>query len=122
MNRDNLKYLRGKKDSNGYIFKKGEYNSKADLKAVTWSVISENYDTSKSVKENLEIIQDKVNVSIRTLYRYCEENGIKYRVTDDELKELIDLTKSSRENEKALRSEGIKVQRKRLLRLMKELK
>lgn len=119
---ENLKYLRGKKDSNGYIFKKGEYNSKADLKAVTWSVISENYNTSKTVKENLEIIQEKVNVSLRTLYRYCEENGIKYRVTDEELKELIDLTKSSRENEKALRSEGIKVQRKRLLRLIKELK
>lgn len=119
---ENLKYLRSRKGNNGIIFQKGEYKSKADLKAVTWSIIGENFNPELSIKENLEVIREKIDIKKSTLYNYCKENGIKLKLTDEDLKELLDPSKSSRENEKALRENGYTVKRTRLLSLLKELK
>lgn len=120
----NLEYLRGRKKGK-YIFKSGEYQSKGDLKAVVWSKISDKYDPSKSLKENLKIINEEVNISERTLYNFCKERGIKTnqaKVTDEELLDMIDPEKSIRANIESLRNEGYKVKYDRVRIALKGLR
>ena len=119
----NLEYLRGKSKS-GIIFKSGTYESKADLKAVTWNLISEIYNPSKSIKENLVEVNKKIKVSERTLYRFCKEKGYKTdkaRLSDEELKDLLDSNLSVRKNLALLKEQGIKVGIGRVQRLLKSL-
>ena len=119
---ENLKYLRGRKQKNGLIFKSGEYQSKRDLKEVVWSIIDQNYNPSKSVKENLELLKDKVNIGKSTLYNYIKEKGIKIKMEDNDLKELLNPKYSRRKNFENLREMGIKCKTARLGKLLKELR
>ena len=118
----NLEYLRGRKKGK-YIFKSGEYNSKADLKAVIWNRLSDMYDPSMSLKENLKIINEEVNISERTLRRFCKERGIKTdqsKISEEELADMIDYTKSARANYKILKNDGYKIDDKRIRKLIRE--
>ena len=119
---ENLKYLRGRKQKNGLIFKSGEYQSKRDLKEVVWSIIDQNYNPSKSVKENLELLKGKVNIGKSTLYNYIKEKGIKIKMEDNDLKELLNPKYSRRKNLENLREMGIKCKTARLGKLLKELR
>lgn len=122
---DNLAYLRGKSGKSGIIFKSGTYENKADLKAVTWNLIAEIYDPSKTIKENYETIKGKVKISERTLYRFCKERGIKVdkaKLTDEELELELDPSKSVRENLATLKDSGIKVGIGRVQRILKNLR
>lgn len=119
---ENLKYLRSKKPKNSLIFKSGEYQTKRDLKEVVWSVIDKYYNPSKSVKENLEDLKGKVNICKSTLYNYLKEKGVKLKLEDEEIKELLDPKKSRRENYKILREKGVKIKTARLGKLLQELR
>ena len=119
---ENLEYLRGRKKAKSFIFKSGEYSSAADIKAARDSIIAEHLNTKLSVKENLEELKKYINIEKSALYNYYKEHGIKLKLTDEELLELIDTTKSSRENEKAIREQGYRVDRNRLLKLLKQAK
>ena len=73
--------------------------------------------------ENLKNLQDQgYQISRASLYRFCSEKGIQVdqaKLTDDELADTIDYSKSANENYRLLRESGIKVKRARLLRIYK---
>ena len=120
----NLKYLREHSAKNGIIFKSGAYIDRSDLKGVTWHLIDEIYDPSRTVAENLKEVTKKVKISERTLYRYCKERGIKTdkaKVTDEELEYLLDPALSVRKNLSLLKEQGIKVGIGRVQKLLKEI-
>ena len=121
----NLQYLRDRKKPGSFIFKPGEYTSKGDLKAVTWNIISENYNPEIGLKENYQNISKMINISERTLRRYCKEHNIepnKAKLSDEQVIDLIDLNLSGNENFKRIREMGYMLDRARLLRIYRELK
>ena len=76
--------------------------------------------------ENLKNLQDQgINISYRTLYRFCSEKGIQVdqaKLTDEELKELINPELSYRKNADQIRELGYRVDDKRLKSLLKEMR
>lgn len=94
----------------------------------TDSIIAENYDTSKSVKENVEILKDKgFDISSSRLYEWTKKNNIDTIKNDGRIKSLdfidkVDLNLSIRGNLKALKELGYEVTEHQVRKAIKLLK
>ena len=91
-------------------------------KEIHWKEIKDNYDESKSVKENLELLKAKgIKVGKTVLYEFCKENGIETNPKESEEKRILEIYDSSlsqNENIKKLEKEGIKISRRKLMRIV----
>ena len=127
---DNLKYLRGKSAKRGYIFKSGSTDNIGErnriIKDINWADLYEKYNQNLTVMENLKNLQDQgYQISRASLYRFCSEKGIQVdqaKLSDEELKELINPELSYRKNAEMIRELGYRVDDKRLKSLLRELR
>ena len=91
------------------------------MKTVDYVKIESLYNTRLSIQENLEVLRQKgIEVSERTLYRYCKDKGIGDRLSDDELRHLIDPMQTVRQNLDLLKGKGYKIGNKRVCKILKE--
>nr|DAK26492.1 MAG TPA: hypothetical protein [Caudoviricetes sp.] len=91
------------------------------MKTVDYVKIESLYNTRLSIQENLEVLRLKgIEVSERTLYRYCKDKGIGDRLSDDELRHLIDPMQTVRQNLDLLKGKGYKIGIKRVCKILKE--
>lgn len=91
------------------------------MKTVDYGKIESLYNTRLSIQENLEVLrQNGIEVSERTLYRYCKDKGIGDRLSDDELRHLINPMQTVRQNLDLLKGKGYKIGNKRVCKILKE--
>lgn len=91
------------------------------MKTVDYTKIESLYNTRLSIQENLEVLRQKgIEVSERTLYRYCKGKGIGDRLSDDELRHLIDPMQTVRQNLDLLKGKGYKIGNKKVCKVLKE--
>lgn len=93
------------------------------MKTVDYTLIEKYYDEKLSKKENLEVLRQKgIEVSERTLYRYCKDKGIGDRLSDDELRHLIDPMQTIIMNLDIIKGQGYRISKDRISKILKELK
>lgn len=93
------------------------------MKTVDYTLIEKYYDEKLSKKENLEVLrQNGIEVSERTLYRYCKDKGIGDRLSDEELRHLIDPMQTIIMNLETIKGKGYKISKDRISKILKELK
>jgi len=93
------------------------------MKTVDYVKIESLYNTRLSIQENLEVLrQNGIEVSERTLYRYCKDKGIGDRLSDDELRHLIDPMQTVRQNLDLLKGQGYRIGNKKVCKILKEAK
>jgi hypothetical protein len=93
------------------------------MKTVDYTKIESLYNTRLSIQENLEVLRQKgIEVSERTLYRYCKDKGIGDRLSDDELRHLIDPMQTVRQNLDILKGQGYRIGNKKVCKILKETK
>ena len=119
---DTIKELKDRfNPSSGIILKSGSATgglANTAIRDIKFSKIDEVYDTSLSVAENKANIEKVMfPISERSLYYYCKERGISYRLTDEDIKDLLDFDLSYRKNLAKFKEEGIKVGNKRVLKV-----
>lgn len=91
------------------------------MKTVDYTLIEKYYDEKLSKKENLEQLRQKgIEVSERTLYRYCKDKGIGDRLSDDELRHLIDPRQTIMQNLETIKGQGYKISKDRISKMLKE--
>ena len=91
------------------------------MKTVDYTLIEKYYDEKLSKKENLEQLRQKgIEVSERTLYRYCKDKGIGDRLSDDELRHLIDPRQTIIQNLETIKGQGYKISKDRISKMLKE--
>nr|DAN31793.1 MAG TPA: DNA methylase [Caudoviricetes sp.] len=91
------------------------------MKTVDYTKIESLYNTRLSIQKNLEVLrQNGIEVSERTLYRYCKGKGIGDRLSDDELRHLIDPMQTVRQNLDLLKGQGYKIGNKKVCKILKE--
>lgn len=94
-----------------------------NMKTVDYTLIEKYYDERLSVQRNLEVFRQKgIEVSERTLYRYCKDKGLGDRLSDDELRHLIDPMQTVRQNLDILKGQGYRIGNKKVCKILKELK
>lgn len=94
-----------------------------NMKTVDYTLIEKYYDERLSVQRNLEVFRQKgIEVSERTLYRYCKNKGIGDRLSDDELRHLIDPRQTIRMNLETIKGQGYRISKDRISKILKELK
>ena len=119
-----LEYLRNTtKPKRGFIYKDKESHSKE----TTYEILDDYYNRDVDVKENLKFINEvcKFPISLRTLYNYLKDRGIKndsLKLTDEEVEEFLDLSISAFENYKNLKEEGYKISKDRVNKIYKNKK
>ena len=92
-----------------------------NMKTVDYVKIESLYNTRLSIQENLEVLRQKgIEVSERTLYRYCKDKGIGDRLSDDELRHLIDPMQTVRQNLDLLKGQGYRIGNKKVCKILKE--
>lgn len=99
-----------KRPKRGIIYK----NKQAHSKETTYCILDDLYETSVSVSDNLDYINNVLNykVSQPVLYRYLQDRGIKtdeHKMTDEEIIDLLDIDLSVRKNLKILKDSNIKI-------------
>lgn len=106
----------------GIIYK----NKTAYSRETTFIILDDLYDAYLPVKENLENIQYYgFKISKTTLYAYLKNRGIRTtqdKYTDDEIKNLIDPSKTFYANQKILKESGIFCAKRRLKKLYNSMK
>lgn len=91
------------------------------MKTVDYVKIESLYNTRLSVQENLEVLRQKgIEVSERTLYRYCKDNGLGDRLSDDELRHLIDPMQTIIMNLETIKGKGYRISKDRISKILKE--
>jgi hypothetical protein len=96
------------------------------MKKIGREEIERYYDPTKSVKENIAIMnKNGFQVSKETLYRYCKEKGISTKSSKEtvceDAKELVDPTLTTKENQKKLYVDyGINMSLEKIDNLSKE--
>lgn len=91
------------------------------MKTVDYTKIESLYNTRLSIQENLEVLRQKgIEVGKTSLYKYCHDKGIGDRLSDDELRHLIDPNLSSRKNLELLKGQGYKIGNKKICKILKE--
>lgn len=81
------------------------------------------YNPDLTVQDNLDSLKKNgVEVSSRTLYRYCEDRGIVLKLTDEGLRKLINPSLSVRKNLELLKGQGYKIGINKVQKLLKEVK
>lgn len=118
--------LRSKKPKRGKIYRFGRATTTGErnkaIKAVRWQEISDNYEWTLTPQENLENLGAMgIDVSIATLYRYCQEKNIPTNAgklyNDAQIMKQYDKTLSLRANHKKLKEQGIKISLEKLRKL-----
>lgn len=91
------------------------------MKTVDYTKIESLYNTRLSIQENLEVLRQKgIEISERTLYRYCKDKGIGDRLSDDELRHLIDPRQTIMQNLEIIKGKGYRVSKDRISKILKE--
>lgn len=91
------------------------------MKTVDYGKIESLYNTRLSIQENLGVLRQKgIEVSERTLYRYCKDKGIGDRLSDDELRHLIDPMQTIIMNLETIKGKGYRVSKDRISKILKE--
>lgn len=93
------------------------------MKTVDYTLIEKYYDERLSVQKNLEVLrQNGIEVSERTLYRYCKDKGIGDRLSDDELRHLLNPRQTIMQNLETIKGQGYRISKDRISKILKELK
>lgn len=93
------------------------------MKTVDYGKIESLYDTRLSIQENLEVLrQNGVEVGKTSLYKYCQDKGLGDRLSDDELRHLINPMQTVRQNLDLLKGKGYKIGNKKICKILKEAK
>ena len=91
------------------------------MKTVDYTLIEKYYDERLSIQENLEVLrQNGIEVSERTLYRYCKDKGIGDRLSDEELRHLINPRQTIMQNLETIKGQGYKISKDRISKILKE--
>lgn len=91
------------------------------MKTVDYTLIEKYYDEKLSKKENLEVLRQKgIEVSERTLYRYCKDKGLGDRLSDEELRHLIDPMQTIIMNLETIKGKGYRISKDRISKILKE--
>lgn len=91
------------------------------MKTVDYAKIESLYNTRLSIQENLEVLRQKgIEVGKTSLYKYCHDKGIGDRLSDDELRHLIDPMQTVRQNLDILKGQGYKIGNKKICKILKE--
>ena len=91
------------------------------MKTVDYVKIESLYNTRLSIQENLEVLRQKgIEVSERTLYRYCKDKGIGDRLSDDELRHLIDPMQTIIMNLETIKGQGYRIGKDKICKILKE--
>lgn len=131
MNYSNIiKFLKSRRPKSGIIVRPGVTGNIAErnrvLRIIRYSLMADYYDASLTAKENVEIISNNLfRISLRTFYNFLHEFSLKTdnkKVTDEELKTLLDINLSIRDNMTVLKNKGIKVGNKRVMKILNSLK
>ena len=93
-------------------------------KDIHWREIEDNYDTKKSLKENLKDLQAKgIKVKKTTLYEFCKAKDIDTapEITEKRKKilALYDSSKTQNENLEILKNSGINITRTGMMKIIK---
>lgn len=121
---EQIAYLRATtKPKRGIIY----YNKEAHSKETTYLILDELYDSSISVTENLEYINNVLNYKVgkTTIYEYLSERDIKKvnnKITDEELYNLLDVNLSIRKNQQFLKDNDINVGKERINKILNNKK
>ena len=95
-------------------------------KEIRYLELDDHYNRNLSISENLKNLQDQgYQICIKSLYNYCKERGItvdQAKLSDDDLRDLINPEISYRKNAEQIRQLGFKVRDKRLKLLLKEMR
>ena len=127
---DTIKELKDRfNPSSGVILKSGSATgglANTAIRDIKFSKIDEVYDTSLSVAENKANIEKVLfPISKSTLYEYCKDRKIDTslsKLTDEDIKELLDVDLSIRKNVTNLKDQGIKISKDRVSKLLNEMK
>ena len=93
------------------------------MKTVDYVKIESLYNTRLSIQENLEVLrQNGIEVGKTSLYKYCQDKGLGDRLSDDELRHLINPMQTVRQNLDLLKGKGYKIGNKKICKILKELK
>lgn len=93
------------------------------MKTVDYGKIESLYNTRLSIQENLEVLrQNGIEVGKTSLYKYCHDKGIGDRLSDDELRHLIDPMQTVRQNLDLLKGKGYRIGNKKICKILKETK
>lgn len=91
------------------------------MKTVDYGKIESLYNTRLSIQENLDLLrQNGIEVSERTLYRYCKDKGIGDRLSDNELRHLIDPRQTIMQNLETIKGQGYRISKDRISKMLKE--
>lgn len=91
------------------------------MKTVDYTLIEKYYDEKLSKKENLDLLRQKgIEVGKTSLYKYCQDKGLGDRLSDDELRHLINPMQTVRQNLDLLKGKGYKIGNKRVCKILKE--
>lgn len=91
------------------------------MKTVDYTLIEKYYDERLSKKENLEVLRQKgIEVGKTSLYKYCQDKGLGDRLSDDELRHLINPMQTVRQNLDLLKGKGYKIGNKKICKILKE--
>lgn len=119
-----IKFLKeNTKPKKGIIYK----NKKAHSKETTYLILDEIYNKELSVKDNLIYINEVEGYLIKkdTIYNYIKDRNLKTdtnKLTDQELINLTDYSKSANENYKFIKSKGLKISKDRYFKFYKSNK
>ena len=93
------------------------------MKTVDYGKIESLYNTRLSIQENLGVLRQKgIEVGKTSLYKYCQDKGLGDRLSDDELRHLINPMQTVRQNLDLLKGKGYKIGNKRVCKILKEAK
>ena len=116
-----IQELKAKRPKSGIIIKPGVSKNigetQALIREINYKRIGAIYNPTLSVKKNWQVINTQFPIHISTLYKYCNTMGIKFKLNDDDIMEIIDFNKSANFNYKNIKNKGIKISKKRLLRI-----
>ena len=91
------------------------------MKTVDYTKIESLYNTRLSIQENLEVLRQKgIEVGKTSLYNYCKDKGIGDRLSDDELRHLIDPMQTIIMNLETIKGKGYRVSKDRISKILKE--
>lgn len=125
---ENIAYLKSKRPKSGIIFKPFVSIERRTeiLKMIRWEKLDSMYDPSISLSQNLiNLNKNGFQIGKDALYSYCKEHNITTspnKLTDDEIKVLLDINLSVRKNLELLKDSDIKIGIKRVCKLLNELK
>lgn len=92
-----------------------------NMKTVDYTLIEKCYDERLSIQENLEVLRQKgIEVGKTSLYNYCKDKGIGDRLSDDELRHLIDPMQTIIMNLEIIKGKGYRISKDRISKILKE--